>query len=72
MSPKESQKGKYLRMLIAILLGNAIYFGSFPVLPEGLKHAPYKMDAGLLFDFLICVFLYLMINALTALVGARR
>lgn len=44
---------------MAILLGNAIYFGVlYPALPAALKNQPWKVDAGLLLDFFICLLVY--------------
>jgi hypothetical protein len=55
-------KGKLAEMLIAVLACNAIYFAILLVLPESLRHAPFRMDFGLLRDFLICFALYLLLN----------
>jgi len=52
---------KYFRMLVAICAGNAIYFGLFHFLPARLQHSPFRPDAGLLFDFLLCVFLWFVL-----------
>lgn len=50
---------RWIEYLVAVLVGNAIYFlVLFPVLPEGLRHQPLRMDAGLLLAFLCCVGIY--------------
>jgi len=49
-------------MLLAILLGNLIYFLAEPVLPESLMHDLYRLDAGLLLDFAICAGIYLLLR----------
>jgi len=47
--------GKYL---IAILLGNGLYFALNPYLPPAAQHHPYKLDAGTLVDFWLCLAVY--------------
>jgi hypothetical protein len=50
-----------LQGLLAILLGNLVYFllaGHLP-LPQ---HRLFQVDAGLLIDFLICLALYAVIR----------
>jgi hypothetical protein len=49
-------------MLLAILLGNLIYFVAEPSLPGPLKHDLYQVDAGLIVDFAICVGTYLLLR----------
>ncbi len=50
---------RWIEYLVAVLVGNGIYFlVLFPILPEGLRHQPLKMDAGLLLAFLCCVGIY--------------
>jgi len=46
---------KWLKYLIAILLGNGLYFALNPHLPEAVRHHPYKLDLGTLVDFWLCV-----------------
>ena len=53
----------WMRMLLAILLGNLIYFGILSRLPESLHHDLYKIDTGLLVDFAICLGIYLLLRA---------
>src|SRR4030095_2769380 len=45
----------WMRMLLAVLLGNLAYLIAQPYLPDVLKHRLYALDAGLAFDFLICL-----------------
>ncbi len=52
----------WMRMLLAILLGNVIYFAAEPFLPEPLVHNLYKVDTGLIADFAICAGLYLLLR----------
>jgi hypothetical protein len=46
-------------MLLAILLGNLIYFATEPFLPKAFAHELYKIDPGLLLDFAACALIYL-------------
>jgi hypothetical protein len=58
---KHSVQMSLLQALLAILLGNLVYFllaGHLP-LPQ---HRLFQVDAGLLVDFLICLALYAVIR----------
>src|SRR5438034_44847 len=52
----------WMRMLLAVLLGNLIYWSATPFLPDFLVHDLYKLDAGLLLDFGICTTAYLFLK----------
>jgi len=54
----------WLRMVLAVLLGNLIYFAAEPFLPEAFAHRLYEIDAGLMLDFAICVGTYLLLRRL--------
>jgi hypothetical protein len=49
-------KHSFWRSLIAILAGNAIYFGVQQWLPPKAQHQPFQIDWGLAVDFWICLF----------------
>lgn len=54
---------RWLEYLVAILVGNAIYFLSLmPHLPANLRHQAFRIDAGMLLDFLVCVGVYGLIR----------
>ena len=54
---------RWLEYLVAILLGNAIYYYCFvPHLPEALRHHAFRIDGGLLVDFAVCVGVYGLIR----------
>jgi hypothetical protein len=57
-----SRLKKYGRMLAAILAGNAIYFTIYSYLPRYLQHNLFQLDGGLLFDFLICLLIWIVIS----------
>jgi hypothetical protein len=51
-------KHTFWRSLIAVLVGNAIYFGIERFLPPRAQHHLYQVDWGLAVDFWICVAVY--------------
>ena len=51
-------KARFWRYLIAIVLGNAIYFGIESWLPPKAQHQAYRIDWGLAVDFWICLACY--------------
>jgi hypothetical protein len=51
-----------MRMLLAVLLGNLVYFAADPLFPAALKHDLYRIDAGLVIDFGVCVGIYLLLR----------
>ena len=48
--------------LLAIVLGNAIYFAILPSLPPIARHHPPHLDLGVLIDFWICLVAYGLIR----------
>jgi len=56
---------RLLAYLAAILLGNGVYFLLLePYLPPELRHQPFRIDAGMLVDFALCVVAYLLLRPL--------
>ena len=54
---------RWLEYLVAILLGNAIYYLSLvPHLPAPLRHQGFQTDWGLFVDFVVCVGVYGLIR----------
>jgi hypothetical protein len=53
----------WMKALLAILLGNVVYFVTLPVLPPMLVHHLYKLDAGVVFDLAICAGIYLLLRS---------
>jgi len=51
-------KQSFGRSLIAILAGNAIYYGVERFLPLPAQHQLYQVDLGLAIDFCLCVGCY--------------
>jgi uncharacterized membrane protein (DUF4010 family) len=49
-------RSNFLKSLIAVVVGNAIYFLIvMPLLPPGGRHGIGRLDLGLLIDFWVCV-----------------
>lgn len=54
---------RWIEYLVAILLGNAIYYFSLqPHLPAVWRHPGSNIDPGLFLDFLVCVGVYGLIR----------
>jgi hypothetical protein len=52
----------FLQALLAIILGNVVYFALLPSLPPGARHHPLHLDVGMLLDFFFCVVAYGLIR----------
>jgi hypothetical protein len=52
----------FLDALVAVLVGNAIYFLLMPHLPRVARHALFKEDWGLLVDFAICTAVFIAVK----------
>jgi len=62
---------RWIEYLVAILIGNGIYFLLlYPALPRLLQHQPFRFDAGLVLAFLCCVAVYAAMRL--GVVHARR
>jgi hypothetical protein len=55
-------KHRLWRYLLAILLGNLIYFSLERFLPSGWHHRPLGVDWGLAVAFVLCVACYGLIR----------
>jgi len=49
---------RWLKYLIAILLGNTIYFTLSPDLPPSARHEAFQLDLGTIIDFWFCLVVY--------------
>lgn len=49
-------------MLLAIILGNVVYFLLVPSLPSVARHRPYQPDLGMVVDFCFCLMAYALIR----------
>lgn len=52
----------FLQALLAIILGNVVYFLLVPSLPPIARHHPYRIDLGTLIDFWFCLVAYGLIR----------
>ena len=52
----------FLQALLAILLGNVVYFALVPSLPPVARHRPLQVDLGMVLDFCFCLVAYGLIR----------
>jgi len=67
MAKSETIKN-FLDALLAVLVGNAIYYLLAPHLPVAMRHGRFVEDWGLVVDFMICTVIFIAVK----LVRARR
>ena len=48
--------------LLAIVLGNVVYFMLVPSLPPAAQHRPFQPDLGMVVDFWFCLVAYGLIR----------
>lgn len=53
-----STKPRWGQMLLAIALGNLLYYSLMPFLPRPLRHEIFQLDFGMALAFLFCVGIY--------------
>jgi hypothetical protein len=51
-------RAKWIKFLIAILLGNGLYFALSPYLPPAAQHHEWAVDLGTVVDFWFCLLVY--------------
>ena len=52
----------FLQALVAIILGNVLYFVLAPSLPSVAQHRRFQFDLGMLLDFWFCLVAYGLIR----------
>jgi hypothetical protein len=52
----------FLQALLAIVLGNVVYFLLVPSLPPVARHRPFQPDLGLVVDLWFCLVAYGLIR----------
>jgi hypothetical protein len=62
---------KWIKYLVAILLGQGLYFALSPYLPPAARHHVYQLDLGTLVDFWLCLFVLGLLE-LGAFLHSRR
>ena len=56
----------FVQALIAVVVGNAVYFLVMPHLPPAARHAPFKTDIGLAVDFWFCLVVFGLVKTAAA------
>jgi len=51
-----------LQALLAVVLGNVVYFAIARSLPPVARHRPFHMDLGMVIDFWFCLVAYGLIR----------
>ena len=51
-----------LQALVAVVLGNVVYFVLAPSLPPAARHRPFQFDLGMAVDFWFCLVAYGLIR----------
>lgn len=51
-----------MQALLAIILGNLVYFLLLPSLPLAARHHPFRIDLGIVLDFSFCLVIYAAIR----------
>jgi hypothetical protein len=59
---KPSVLYNFLQALLAIILGNVVYFALFPSLPPAAHHRALHVDLGMILDFWFCLVAYGLIR----------
>ena len=59
---KSSVLVNFLQTLLAIVLGNIVYFLLVPSLPSVARHRPFQLDLGMVVDFWFCLVAYGLIR----------
>ena len=59
---KSSVLVNLLQALVAIVLGNVVYFLLVPSLPQVARHRPFQIDLGMVIDFWFCLVAYGLIR----------
>jgi hypothetical protein len=54
----------FAQALLAIILGNIVYFLLLPSLPPAAHHHRFHVDLGLILDFAFCLVIYSVIMRL--------
>lgn len=62
MVSKSSVFVNFLQALLAVILGNIVYFALVPSLPVIARHRPSRLDLGMLIDFWFCLVVYGLIR----------
>jgi len=53
---------RWARALLAVLVGNVVYFAIMPKLPASVQHVPFRLDLGLLLDGCLCTLTFVLVS----------
>jgi len=56
----------FFHALVAVLVGNGIYFLLEKYLPAHAHHSPFKIDVGMVVDFWFCLVVFGIIKTVAA------
>ena len=62
----------FWQSLMAVVIGNAIYFLLMPELPRLARHTTFRIDLGLVVDFRMCLVIYGLLEFLKRLRRSRQ
>lgn len=62
----------WLRYLVIIVIGNALYFAAMPHLPAAARHERFKLDLGTLVDFWFCLVVFGLFELVRFLLKRRK
>jgi hypothetical protein len=67
-----SPSRRWPRYLLAVLLGNGLYFALYPYFPPGARQHSPPFDLGTVIDFWFCLFVYGLLELGAFLEGLRH
>lgn len=62
----------WLRYLVIIVIGNALYFAALPHLPLAARHQGFKLDLGTLVDFWFCLVVFGLFELIRYLLRRKK
>lgn len=65
-------RAQWMKFIVSILLGNALYFALLPRLPSAAQHHKWTVDLGTVVDFWFCLMVYGLLELAAYLQSPRR
>jgi hypothetical protein len=66
------RSARWLKYLIAIILGNVVYFSLEPHLPRAAQHHAFRPDLGTFVDLWFCVAVYGLLELVASRVKRKQ
>ena len=63
---------RWTKFLVAVVLGNGLYFALSPHLPSAARHQRFQLDLGTLVDLWFCVLVYGILETAAFLLRRRK